>query len=128
MAALGGAVAALFAALGVFQTALALGAPWGRLAWGGTHEGALPRRLRVASAAALLPVVAGLVAALRAGGWLAWPGAGLAAATLYALAALFGLSFVGNALSQSRAERRMGVPLTLALGVGCLALAIGPTE
>ena len=32
-----------------FQIALALGAPWGRAAWGGAHEGRLPGKLRVAS-------------------------------------------------------------------------------
>jgi hypothetical protein len=122
---LGAAVAALFAGLALFQIALALGAPWGRLAWGGAHEGVLPDRLRLASLAALVPILAGLAAALRAGGWLDWPGPGVATGLLYALAALFAVSFVGNALSRSPAERRMGVPLTLALAAGCLALALG---
>ena len=97
---------------------------WGRRG-GGAHEGVLPDKLRLASLAALVPILAGLAAALRAGGWLDWPGAGVATALLYALAALFAVSFVGNALSRSPAERRMGVPLTLALCAGCLALAIG---
>jgi hypothetical protein len=39
----------LVAVIGVFQIALALGAPLGSAAWGGRHEGALPMRLRVAS-------------------------------------------------------------------------------
>ena len=41
---------ALFAGVAVFQLALAAGAPWGSMAWGGVHPGVLPAPLRVASA------------------------------------------------------------------------------
>lgn len=34
--------AALLVLLEVFQLALVSGAPWGRFAWGGRHEGTLP--------------------------------------------------------------------------------------
>ncbi|NBC96048.1 MAG: hypothetical protein GVY27_06805 [Deinococcus-Thermus bacterium] len=125
MGALGAVVAALFAGLAVFQSALALGAPCGRLAWGGAHSGRLPPRLRLASAAALLPAVAGGIVALRAGNLVGWPSAAAATVTLYALAALFALSAAGNAVSRSRAERRLGLPLATALAAGCLALASG---
>src|SRR5918996_2324546 len=51
-----------------FQVGLALGAPWGRAAWGGSHEGRLPGNLRVASGfAALFWVLAASVLFLRAG-------------------------------------------------------------
>jgi hypothetical protein len=39
----------LLAAVGVFQIALALGAPLGYAAWGGRHGGVLPGGWRVAS-------------------------------------------------------------------------------
>ncbi len=42
----------LFAALVVFQLALAAGAPWGRAAYGGQNPGVLPGRLRVSSVVA----------------------------------------------------------------------------
>src|SRR5687768_719411 len=45
---------AVLTALAVFQVALASGAPWGRYAWGGQHEGALPAPLRVGSAVSVL--------------------------------------------------------------------------
>ena len=46
----------LLAVVAVFQSALALGAPLGRAAWGGQHEGVLPTRFRVASGVAGLVV------------------------------------------------------------------------
>ena len=36
--------------MGLFQVALALGAPWGALAWGGQHGGTLPAGYRWGSA------------------------------------------------------------------------------
>ena len=63
-----GAVAAV-GCLGIaaFQVALAAGAPFGRAAWGGSHE-RLPRKLRVASAvAAGVWVLAALVVLADAG-------------------------------------------------------------
>lgn len=46
------AASVLLGGLTVFQAALAAGAPWGRLAWSGSHEGTLPPQLRVASGVA----------------------------------------------------------------------------
>lgn len=37
-----------------FQAGLAAGAPWASAAWGGTHAGTLPRRLRIAGAGSIL--------------------------------------------------------------------------
>ena len=46
------AATAGLAVVAAFQVALAAGAPWGRAAWGGQHQGRLPARLRIASAVA----------------------------------------------------------------------------
>lgn len=46
------AASVLLGGITLFQAALAAGAPWGRLAWSGSHEGVLPDRLRVASGVA----------------------------------------------------------------------------
>ncbi|MEU4496011.1 hypothetical protein AB0F96_21820 [Streptomyces sp. NPDC023998] len=48
------AAAAGLIGLSLFQLALALGAPLGHAAWGGTHAGPLPTELRIASGAAIL--------------------------------------------------------------------------
>ena len=108
-----------------FQLALALGAPLGAVAWGGRHPGALPPRLRVASAVAALvyPVVILLVlasAGLVTAGWL--PGAGPGA--MWALTGFFALGTVMNSISRSRPERLWG-PIALALAVCCGIVAAG---
>ena len=48
-----------------FQVGLALGAPWGRAAWGGSREGLLPRNLRIAGGFAALVLGAGDLRALH---------------------------------------------------------------
>ncbi len=65
--------AAILASIGFlviagFQVALALGAPWGRAAWGGKNPGRLPENLRRASAvSAVVWLVAPVVVLDRAG-------------------------------------------------------------
>ncbi len=115
---------AAFTWLTVFQVLLALGLPLGAMAWGGKHR-VLPGRLRIAS---LFSAVLTALGALAVG-----QASGLGPALLPdivirpllgALAALFALSFVGNAASQSRIERLHGVPLTLILAGCCAVLAL----
>jgi hypothetical protein len=109
-----------------FQVTLALGAPWGRAAWGGVHEGRLPGKLRVASliAAVVWILLASLVFE-RAGheliplpftvpSWMPW--------------ALFGLLAVGalmNLASRSKLERLVMTPVAGVLALLCLVVALG---
>jgi hypothetical protein len=109
-----------------FQVALALGAPWGRAAWGGANEGRLPGKLRVASvAAAVVWVFLSSLIFERAGheliplpfsvpDWVPW--------------ALFGLSLLGavmNLASRSRLERLIWSPVSGLLAALCLVVAYG---
>ncbi len=121
----GAAMAAMgFMLVAGFQAALALGAPWGRAAWGGAHE-RLPNALRVASAfAAVLWVVAALVVLARAGfdsspipfsvaTWGTW--------------LLFGMLLFGTAMnlaSRSRLERLIQTPVAAVLAILCLLVAL----
>jgi len=113
--------------LAVFQVLLALGAPLGAMAWGGTRR-VLPGRLRAASLFSALIALLGALAVGQASGL----GPALLPVItvrplLGALAAIFALSLVGNAASRSRVERLHGVPLALVLTVSCAILAFaGP--
>jgi len=120
--------AAMAAAVGFlliagFQVALALGAPWGRAAWGGAHEGRLPRNLRIASGfAAAFWVLAAFVMLGSVGHFphIATYGPGLPWA-------LFGLSALGavmNLASRSRLERLIWSPVSALLAVLCLLVAL----
>lgn len=103
----------LLGGITAFQVALAAGAPWGRLAWGGRHEGSLPRELRVSSGvaavlwgAATVAVAAELPRSAR-GQRLLLRGVG-------------GVCAVGAALnlaSPSRAERALWAPVSAAVAV-----------
>ena len=107
-----------------FQVALALGAPWGRAAWGGAHE-RLPSALRVASAfAAVLWAVAALVILARAG--FDWSPIPFSAAT-WGTWVLFGLLLLGtvmNLASRSRLERLIQTPVAAVLAVLCVLVAL----
>ena len=121
--------AAAMAAIGFvlvagFQAALALGAPWGRAAWGGAHE-RLPNALRVASAfAAAFWVVAALVVLARAG--FDWSPIPFSVATWGAWV-LFGMLLLGavmNLASRSRLERLIQTPVAAVLAILCLLVAL----
>lgn len=113
-----GAGFAVFACgVGLFQVALALGAPWGAAAWGGSNAGVLPVGFRVGSGVSAI-VWAG-VAAVSAGRLLGPVGRRrlLLGAAIYST-----LGIAMNAVSQSTLERTVWVPLT-AVGAGLAAMA-----
>ena len=114
-----------FVLLACFQVALALGAPWGRAAWGGAHE-RLPSGLRIASAiAAVFWLLVPLVVLARAGYDLSPVPAGTAR---WATWVLFGLLAVGtlmNLASRSALERLVQTPSAAVLAVLCLLVALG---
>ena len=108
-----------------FQVALALGAPWGRAAWGGAHQ-RLPMGLRIASGfAAILWLVASLVVLGRAGSdWSPIP-FGVAR---WATWTLFGILLLGtflNLASRSKPERLMQTPIAAVLTILTLIVALG---
>ena len=107
------AASLLLAGITAFQVSLAAGAPWGRLAWGGSHEGVLPTDLRAASAGAA--VVWGAVTVA-----VATQRPRSARAQTRLLRGVSGVSAVGAALnlaSPSPAERALWAPVTAALAV-----------
>jgi len=107
-----------------FQAALALGAPLGKAAWSGKHQGVLPPRLRVASGVAALVIYPLLIVlVLAAGGLIGWPwSSGAARIVMWVLAGLFTLGTVANAASRSPAER-IWAPVSLGVAVCCALVA-----
>ena len=115
----------LLSVVAMFQIALALGAPLGKMAWGGGHTGVLPPRLRVASAAAALlvyPLIILVVfdASYSDGDLLPWNGASV----LWALTGLFALGALANLASRSTPER-IWAPVSLAISICCGVVASG---
>jgi hypothetical protein len=116
----------LFALLIVFQLALALGAPWGRAAYGGQNTGVLPMQFRVASAVAVVVWAAvALVVARRAGlpAWAPLPVAWLPV-VVWIVVGLLVIAVVMNAITPSGLERAIWLPFTLLLLASTLTVAI----
>lgn len=108
----------------VFQLALALGAPWGEYAMGGSFPGVFPTPMRVAAAvqAVLLAAMAGLMLSragialpqwLGAPGWLSW-----------GVVAFSAVSLVLNAITPSAGERRVWLPVAVIMLASSLTVAL----
>ena len=105
-----GAVAVGLAGLAAFQTALAIGTPWGRASYGGAHIGVLPSRLRVVSAGAAL-LYSGLSVAIVS----RRTPLRVRRHVLTGITALMGVGAVLNGISPSWPERATWTPTTALL-------------
>jgi hypothetical protein len=116
--------AVLLVVIGVFQLALALGAPWGKAAWGGRIEGVLPTRLRIASGVVAI-LVYPLIALLMLGSaevvevdWLP-----TGEVVMWVVTAFFTLGALANLASRSKLER-IWSPVSLAIAVSSAIIAL----
>lgn len=120
-----GGVCVVLLALACFQALLVLGAPWGRLAWGGRHR-VLPVPLRVGSVVALATyALVALVVLVRAdlvGVGVSDDVVGTAA---WVVAGYFLLGIGVNLASRSRPERFVMTPVAAVLCALCTVVALG---
>ena len=107
-----------------FQFALALGAPWGAYAMGGSFPGRFPPPLRVA--AVVQGVVIGLLAVVvLSDAGLVLPALAMAAPWLVWIpVAVSVVAVVLNGISRSAGERRIWAPVAMALLVSSLVVAL----
>lgn len=122
-----GAVVMLLGVIIVFQMAVALGAPLGKAAWGGQHEGVLPKRLRIASGVAALVIYPFILVAVLGsagfieGDFLPWNDRQL----MWLLGGLFMLGGIANLVSRSTIERYWA-PVSIAIAICCWIIASSP--
>jgi hypothetical protein len=104
----------------VFQIALAASVPWGHLTWGGRFPGQLPVPMRgVAIFSAVLLAAFALIVETRAGVLFpAWQE--FSRILIWVVAAYCALGVVANAVTPSRWERVIWLPVVL----GCLVCSI----
>jgi hypothetical protein len=126
----GGAAAVGFAGIAAYEVALAMGAPFGSAAWGGTHPGTLPAGLRVASTVgAVLWGLAALIILQRVQLWSVLPfGRTFVRRATWGLVVLSFMSAVANFASQSAAERFILGPIAIVLTVLCFIVARSPAD
>lgn len=118
------AFCAILALLSVFQLALAAGAPLGRFAWGGGHE-RLPAPLRIGSLVSILIYAAFAIIVLeraRLAALLPWPD--IAGIGIWVITAYMALGIVMNAISRSKPERMVMIPVALLLFGTSLVVAL----
>lgn len=109
----------------VFQLALTLGMPWGHLTMGGKFEGKLPARMRVVSAlSAFILVLFGLIVA-TAGGLLLPEWYELAAKAIWVVVAYCVMGVLANAVTPSKWERIIWLPVVSLMLVCSLMVALG---
>ncbi len=107
----GRAAAVLLTGVAGFQLAVAAGAPWGVVAYGGGHPGVLPDELRVTSAV-MVPLYGALAAVATGAG-----GPRLRRAVLRGTTALLVVGCAVNLASPSLPERLIWVPVSAAAAV-----------
>jgi hypothetical protein len=115
-----------FAALGVFQLALAFGAPLGHAAWGG-DSAELTSSQRVASAVSVVIYAAAAAVVLARVGLMRWPRSQrLLKWSPWVLAVLFALSALANFASQSHWENYLLGPVAVLLAALCAEVGRRP--
>lgn len=115
----------LLAVLAVFQVSLALGAPWGRFAWGGQHR-VLPPRLRAGSLVSVLIYVFVAVVVAGRGDLLSFDVADrVLEVAAWCVTGYFVLGIGLNLASRSTPERLVMTPLCALLAVLCGVVALG---
>ena len=125
--------AVLLAGVAAFQVALAAGAPWGRMSYGGqadTVDGVLPGSYRsMSAAAAVILIFAAWIVLARAGVVASGPlSAGFLRVGVWVIFAYLILNTVMN-LTSSHAGERFGMgAITLISAVACLFVARAPAE
>ncbi len=120
--------AVLFGAMSLvvsaFQVALVLGAPWGEYTLGGRWRGSLPARVRILpGVSAVLLVAFAVVVAARAG--LAFGALGAQSTTwIWLVVAFCGVGVLANAMTPSRLERSVWLPVVVVMLVLSVVVAV----
>lgn len=115
----------LLGVLIAFQLGLALGKPWGAMAYGGNWPGVLPKGLRINSgvfALVMYPIVALYV--LDAGGLASFDWLPARSSVIWVAGGFFLIGAVMNLVSRSKPER-WWAPVSLALAICAGVLAFG---
>lgn len=116
----------VLAALAAFQLALALGAPWGRFAWGGQHERELPRPLRIGSAVSIALYALFAVLVLDRAGLVDVLPDAVSRVGTWVFVGYLALGVVMNGISRSRSERLVMTPTVVVLLVCAVVVARSP--
>lgn len=121
--------AVVFVLVAGFQVALALGAPWGHVAYGGRAAGddrRLPTAFRAMSGITAVFLAVAAVLVLARGGLLVLDGVAdrTLGIVMWAIAAMMALNTLANVASTNRTERIVMGGATALLTICCVVLAL----
>ncbi|TDK25507.1 hypothetical protein E2F48_09650 [Arthrobacter crusticola] len=116
------AAAAGFSVIAAFQASLALGAPFGEAAFGGSNSGQLPPGLRAASAVSMVVWLLAALMVLARGRSVPAPAGRAVRWGVRGFIVLLAVGTLLNAASSSPWERFLWAPLALVLLLLCLRL------
>ncbi|HVX82772.1 MAG TPA: hypothetical protein VHB23_15485 [Devosiaceae bacterium] len=119
--------ALLLAILALFHLALALGAPFGALAWGGQAEGQLSQRLRTGSALLSALIIGMAVVVLIRGGWIWADDARSMTIPVWCVVLFLVLQLGGALRSASSRERLVMTPLYIVAAAAAAYASYSPT-
>lgn len=123
------AAALLFTLLGVlviaFQLALVIGAPWGSLCLGGRWTGALPWPARVLPLLNTVVLMAAVAVVLAQAGLVGGTARGLADQGIALVLCYAVLGVIANAITPSRRERQLWLPVAVLMAVSALGVIWG---
>ena len=112
----------IFIGLSVFQLLLALGKPYGKMAYGGTQDEVLPPKYRLMSGIAIIIfAIASLFTLVKVGVIQNCPIPDIANLGVWIFAFFLALNTLANITSKSEKERKFMTPLSL---IACICLFI----
>ena len=112
-----------FFGLMCFQILLALGFPFGKASWGGKYK-ILPPGFRIASLfSAVIFVFASIIILEKAEVFSVINNPTVVKYGVWIFTAFLGLNTINNFISRSKLEKRIMTPISLTLGLLCLAVA-----
>lgn len=108
----------------IFQFALAVGAPWGKLTMGGVHSGVLPKKLRITAIVQALLVSGTVLIVLVEANLLLPELKTVSKISIWFVVLLYMISSILNLITSSVWERRIGAPIALSMLICSIIVAL----
>ncbi len=121
-----GVAIVIFAGLSIFQLLLALGKPYGKMAYGGRQEAVLPTNYRIMSGVAIIIFILAMVFVAFKLEWLTgFPIPDLMNLAIWFFAFYLALNTLTNVTSRSRQEKMYMTPISLIASLCLFIIALG---
>lgn len=119
-------VLVIFIGLSIFQLLLALGKPYGKMAYGGTQDDVLPGKYRLMSAISIfIFLIASILVLTKVEIIQMFPFPEVVDLGLWLFALFLGLNTLANVTSKSKKEKQIMTPLSFTACLCLVVIALG---